>query len=71
MHFETFDQSDEETWPDQQKDNNEDKHIDSDKSSRLIQTKLVGVDQISDAFQRHHQHGPDSSAWCSFATGSG
>ena len=31
--FGTFDQSDEETWPDQQKDNNEDKHNDNDKSS--------------------------------------
>ena len=33
LNFETFDQSDEETWPDQQKDNNEDKHNDNDKSS--------------------------------------
>ena len=33
LTFETFDQSDEETWPDQQKDNNEDKHNDNDKSS--------------------------------------
>ena len=28
--FETFDQSDEETWPDQQKDNNDDKYKDKD-----------------------------------------
>ena len=34
LNFETFDQSDEETWPDQQKDNNEDKHNDNDKSSK-------------------------------------
>ena len=33
LNFEAFDQSDEETWPDQQKDNNEDKHNDNDKSS--------------------------------------
>ena len=34
LNFETIDQSDEETWPDQQKDNNEDKHNDNDKSSQ-------------------------------------
>ena len=28
--FETFDQSDEETWPDQQKDNDKDKYKDKD-----------------------------------------
>ena len=31
LNFETLNQSDEETWPDQQKDNDEDKH--NDKSS--------------------------------------
>ena len=30
MTFETFDQNDEETWPDQQKDNNNDKYKDKD-----------------------------------------
>ena len=29
--LETFDESDEETWPDQQKDNNKDKDNDNDK----------------------------------------
>ena len=31
--FETFDQSDEKTWPDQQKDNDEDKCKDTDKDN--------------------------------------
>ena len=31
LTFETFDQSDEETWPDQQKDNEKDKYNDNDK----------------------------------------
>ena len=39
MTFETFDQSDEETWPNQKKDNDRDKyndkHIDSDKEKLL------------------------------------
>ena len=30
LTFETFDQSDEKTWPDQQKDNDEDKYKDKD-----------------------------------------
>ena len=30
MTFETFDQSDEETWPDQKKDNDKDKDNDND-----------------------------------------
>ena len=30
MTFETFDQSDEETWPDQQKDNDKEKYKDKD-----------------------------------------
>ena len=30
MTFETFDQRDEETWPDQQKDNDKDKDKDND-----------------------------------------
>ena len=30
MTFETFDQSDEGTWPDQQKDNDKDKYKDKD-----------------------------------------
>ena len=30
LTFETFDQGDEETWPDQQKDNEKDKHNDND-----------------------------------------
>ena len=30
MTFETFDQRDEETWPDQQKDNDKDNDIDND-----------------------------------------
>ena len=30
LAFETFLQSDEETWPDQQKDNNDDKYKDKD-----------------------------------------
>ena len=33
MTFETFDQSDEETWPDQQKDNDKDKYKDKDDDS--------------------------------------
>ena len=32
MTFETFDQSDEETWPDQRKDNDKDKDNDNDKN---------------------------------------
>ena len=30
LTFETFDQSDEKTWPDQQKDNDKDKYKDND-----------------------------------------
>ena len=33
MTFETFDQSDEETWPDRQKDNDKDKYPDKDSDS--------------------------------------
>ena len=33
MKFETFDQSDEETLPDQQKDNDKDKYKDKDKDN--------------------------------------
>ena len=33
MTFETFDQSDEEIWPDQQKDNDKDKHNDNYKDN--------------------------------------
>ena len=33
MTFETFDQSDEETWPDQKKDNDKDKDKDKDKDN--------------------------------------
>ena len=42
MTFETFDQSDEETWPEQQKDNDKDKykdkHDDKDKYVHLEST---------------------------------
>ena len=31
--FETSDQSDEETWPDEQKDNDKDKYKDNDKAN--------------------------------------
>ena len=33
LTFETFDQSNEKTWPDQQKDNDEDKYKDNDKDN--------------------------------------
>ena len=33
LNFETFEQSDEKTWPDQQKDNDEDKYKDNDKDN--------------------------------------
>ena len=35
MTFETFDQSDEETWPDQQQDNDKDKYKDNDKDKYI------------------------------------
>ena len=35
MTFETFDQSDEETWPDQIKDNDKDKDEDNDKDKYI------------------------------------
>ena len=35
LTFETFDQSDEKTWPDQQKDNDEDKYKDNDKDNDI------------------------------------
>ena len=38
MKFETFDQSDEETWPDQQKDNDKDKYKDKDKDMTKTNT---------------------------------
>ena len=36
MNIETFDKSDEETWPDQQKDNDKDKDDDKDKVNDKI-----------------------------------
>ena len=41
MTFETFDQSDEETWPDQQKDNNKDKDNDKDKHIVTFETLIT------------------------------
>ena len=35
MTFETFDQSDEVTWPDQKKDNDKDKDKDNDKDKYI------------------------------------
>ena len=35
MNFETFDQSDEVTWPDQKKDNDKDKDKDNDKDKYI------------------------------------
>ena len=36
--FETFDQSDEETWPNQQKDNDKDKDRDNEKDKDIERT---------------------------------
>ena len=38
MTFETFDQRDEETWPDQQKDNDNDKYNDKHKDNDNLRT---------------------------------
>ena len=40
MTFETFDQSDEETWTDQQKDNDTDKYNEKDKDNDNWRTPL-------------------------------
>ena len=41
MTIETFDQSDEETWPDQQKDNYKDKDNDKDKDIVTFETLIT------------------------------
>ena len=41
MTRETFDQSDEETWPDQQKDNNKDKDNDKGKDIVTFETLIT------------------------------
>ena len=41
MTFETFDQSDEETWPDQQKDNDKDKYKDNDNDNDNDNNKYI------------------------------
>ena len=38
MTFETFDQRDEETWPDQQKENDNDNDNDNDKDKDILRT---------------------------------
>ena len=39
MTFETFDQSDEETWPNQKKDKDKDKDNDNDKDKDILKDK--------------------------------
>ena len=41
MTFETFDQSDEETWPDQKKDNDKDKYKDKDNDNDNDKDKYI------------------------------
>ena len=53
MTFETFDQSDEETWPDQQKDNDKDKYKDKDSDK----------DNDKDNTFREHLHRENLDTW--------
>ena len=41
MTFQTFDQNDEETWPDQRKDNDKDKYKDKDKDNDNDNDKYI------------------------------
>ena len=50
MTFETFDQSDEETWPDQQKDNDKDKDNGKDKDDDNCKNTLKEQSQRLVAF---------------------
>ena len=55
MTFKTFDQSDEETWPDQQKDN--DKYKDKDKNKQI---QLIESVKKSDLYKSMLDNFPDA-----------
>ena len=64
MTFETFDQSDEENWPDQQRDNDTDKYdekktmtIEEHPQRTILGTcNLLDTDYISDNWEQQTQH---------------
>ena len=43
MTFETFDQSDEETWPDQKRDNDKDKYKGKDKDKNMLNDDIADI----------------------------